>query len=273
MKLCFSTLVCPAWTINQIIAAAAQNGISGIDFRGVAEEIDITRLPAFNDELDETLARLREHGLEMPCLNTSITLVSPAPQRWQMMLEECQRHVHLALRTGTRFLRVFGGAVPKGMTREEARAMSQRRLRQLEKICRGSGCQVLLETHDDWSTSSEVLELLHEFNPNEVAALWDIEHSYRKGESPAETAAHLRRFIRHVHVKDSLREDGKYMPLLLGQGDLPLRECAHVLHESGYDDWICLETEKRWHSEAPDPEQSIPQFAQFMKSIWPCSPS
>jgi sugar phosphate isomerase/epimerase len=271
MKRCFSTLVCPAWSLQQIIDSAAANGMQGIDFRGVAEEIDITRLPAFSDELDQTLARLRERGLEMPCLNTSIILVSPAQERWQMMLEECQRHVQLAMRTGTRFLRVFGGAVPRGMTRAEARAMSQRRLRQLSKICRGSGCQILLETHDDWSTSQQALELLHEFAPDEAAALWDVEHSYRNGESPADTVSKLRPYIKHVHIKDSRREHEARVPMLLGEGELPLTECLHVLRETGYDDWICLETEKRWASEAPDPEASVPQFAAFLRQHWPAA--
>src|SRR5947207_25529 len=149
LRLCFSTLVCPAWTLEQIVAAARASEIGGIDFRGVGGEIDITRLDEFNQDLPNTLAMLRLNDMAMPCVNTSVTLVSPAPERWQMFLEECQRYAQLARRTGTRFLRVFGGAVPKDMSRDEARLMAQRRLRQLSKICRPLECQVLIETHDD----------------------------------------------------------------------------------------------------------------------------
>jgi sugar phosphate isomerase/epimerase len=253
MKLCFSTLASPAWSLEQIIDGAVASGIGGIDFRGVGEEIDITKMPAFNEQRTMTISSIRERGLEMPCL---------------MMLDECQRHAELAKKAETKFLRVFGGAVPKGMNREEARALSQRHLRQLVKICHPFGCQPLVETHDDWSTSGEVLELVHEFDPSEVGVLWDIEHPYRKGESPPETVTAMKRFLRHVHFKDSVRENGKSIPKLLGEGDLPISECVHVLKEIGYDGWICLETEKRWASEAPEPEESIPQFAQFMKRAW-----
>ena len=38
--------------------------------------------------------------------------------------------------------------------------MAQRRLRQLIKICHQTGAQVILETHDDWATSQQVLELV-----------------------------------------------------------------------------------------------------------------
>ncbi|HEY7090846.1 MAG TPA: sugar phosphate isomerase/epimerase family protein [Tepidisphaeraceae bacterium] len=267
MKLTISTLVCPAWTLPQIIDALHRTGINGIDFRGIGEEIDITKLPQFNQHLADTLGQLRSHKIEVPCLNTSITLVTPAAQRWQMMLEEAQRTVTLAEKSHTRFVRIFGGSVPKELSRDEAVVLAKRHLRQLIKICAGYGCIPILETHDDWSTSDKVLELLHEFDPAEVGVLWDIEHPFRKGESPADTFAALKRFIRHVHVKDSVRIEGKNSPRLLGEGELPIKQCYSILKQQGYDGWICLETEKRWHAEAPNPDQSIPQFAVYMKQL------
>jgi sugar phosphate isomerase/epimerase len=267
MNLTISTLVCPKWTLAQIIDAVSSVGIRGIDFRGIGDEIDITKLPQFTEHLDQTLAQLRAKQIEMPCLNTSITLVTLAPERWQMMLEEAQRTARLAERSHTKYLRVFGGAVPKEISRAEAIVLATRHLRQIIKVCAGFGCIPLLETHDDWSTSSQVLELLHEFDPAEAGALWDIEHPYRKGEAPSDTFNAMKRFIRHVHVKDSIRIEGKNSPRLLGQGELPLKQCLTILRDGGYDGWLCLETEKRWHAEGPEPEQSIPQFAQYIKQL------
>jgi hypothetical protein len=39
-----------------------------------------------------------------------------------------------------------------------------------------------------------------------------------------------------------------------------------VLRDNGFDGWITLETEKRWHADGPEPDQSIPQFMQWVKS-------
>jgi sugar phosphate isomerase/epimerase len=270
MKLCISTLSCPNWNLQQMIDACAASGIDGIDFRGIGEEIDVTKSPLFTSEIDATLNLLRSNNIAMPCLNTSVTLVSPSPQRWQMMLEETQRYAQLAERTRTPWLRVFGGRVPREITRNEARVLAVRHLRQIIKIARTHGCQPLVETHDDWATSGEMLELLHEFGPTDVGVLWDIEHPFRKGESPADTASRLRKYIRHVHVKDSRSDpDGSTItPTLLGDGDLPLSDVARVSREIGYDGWVCLETEKRWHAIAPEPELSVPQFAKFMNGSW-----
>src|SRR5262245_18248660 len=128
MKLCFSTLGCPAWTLQQMVECASANGIGGIDFRGLQDEIDVTKLPLFNEFIDETLAMLRSNGLQMPCLNTSVTLLAPAG-RWNDMLAECQRTASLAERSGTRFFRIFGGAPAAELAYGEARALARRRLR------------------------------------------------------------------------------------------------------------------------------------------------
>jgi sugar phosphate isomerase/epimerase len=268
MRLTLSTLTCPDWPLDRIIDVCIEHHIPGIDFRGLGEEIDITRHADFNDHLDHTLAALRRHNLELPCFNTSVTLVSPGPQRWQDMLEEAHRYAQLAARTGTRYLRVFGGRPQEGMSPDEARAMAGRHLRQVIKICKPHGVIPLVETHDAWSTSAQLKELLHEFDPADAAVLWDVEHPYRHGESPGDTAESLRKYIRHVHFKDSTLTDGKPTPKLLGEGDLPLADFIKALKAIHYDGWLCLETEKRWHMQtAPDPDQSIPHFAAYMRSL------
>lgn len=269
MKLSFSTLACPHWSLPEVIGAAAAHGFAGIDLRGLGPEIDVTRHVRFDGELDSTLDLLRRHGLEMPCLNTSIALVTPAPERWQMMLDEGRRHALLAGRLGSRYLRIFGGAAPRGMMRAEAAGLARRHLRQLIRICRPQGCQVLLETHDAWSTGEEVMDLLGPFDPDEAGVLWDIEHPCRRGERPRQTAQAIRTHLRHLHFKDALHENGRYIPRLLGEGRLPLKETIQALREVGYEQWICLETEKRWHPEtAPEPEESLPQFVRFMRANW-----
>lgn len=265
--LSFSTLACPAWTLRQIIENAASNGYQGVDFRGIGDEIDITKLPAFNTEIDATLSFFREFNLAMPCLNTSVTLVSPSPQRWQEMLDECHRYAQLAEKTGTTMLRVFGGAVPTDLSREEAVILARRHLRQLVKMCRSSGCRPVLETHDAWTRVADVMELLQEFSPDEVGVLWDTEHTYRAGESPAETVSGLKRFIQHTHFKDSLGEGGKNIPRLMGEGDVPIAACLDALHAMNYTGYCSLETEKRWHATAPEAELSVPQFTQYMRSL------
>jgi fatty-acyl-CoA synthase len=265
MKLAISTLACPDWSLEQIIETVAANHIQGIDFRGLGPEIDITRLPAFNEDLPATLAALAERNIELPCYNTSVTLVTPAPERWQMMLEECHRYAQLAQKTRSPSLRIFGGAAPKGMTHDEALLLARRHLKQLSKLTRPFGCRVLLETHDAWTTGPAILQLLEGLNPADVGVLWDAEHPWRHGEPMAETAAALKHYLGHTHIKDTRHTGEQKEQMLLGEGQLPLKEFLAALRGIGYAGWVSLETEKRWVASAPDPDISIPQFARWMK--------
>jgi sugar phosphate isomerase/epimerase len=266
MKLTISTLCCPDWSLEQVIDACAAAGVTGIELRGLGPEIDVTRLRQFTLDLEPTLALLRGRGIALPCFATSVTLLSPSPQRWQEMLDEAHRYAQLAARAGTPFIRVFGGALPKGADRTEVLSVLQRHLRQIVKICKSHGARPLLETHDAWSTAAAVRELLHEFDPAEAGVLWDVEHTTRSGETPGDVVEALRPYLHHVHLKDSIWSDGKNVPKLLGEGDLPVGDAVRCLRAIGYDGWVCLETERRWHPDvAPAPEVSIPHFAAFMR--------
>jgi sugar phosphate isomerase/epimerase len=123
----------------------------------------------------------------------------------------------------------------------------------------------LIETHDQWSTAPQMLQLLEGMESDEVGVLWDIEHPFRHGEKPADTVRMLGKFLAHVHFNDSRRVGDRKVPTLLGVGDLPVDECRRELKEMGYDGCISLETEKRWYADAPDPAQSIPHFAAYMR--------
>jgi sugar phosphate isomerase/epimerase len=212
------------------------------------------------------LKLLKQKHLSMPCLNTSVTLMTTGIVKWTAMVEEAQRCSRLASRTGTKFLRVFGGGIPTGMQRETARKIVSEHLAELIAVCDPNGCKPLLETHDDWTLGDELLQIISSFDASEAGVLWDLEHPWRNSESPMETATKLAHRIEHVHIKDTVRREGKSIPMLLGEGEVPIAECMDALASIGYTGWICLETEKRWHPEGPSPEQSVPQFAEYMRA-------
>ena len=273
MLLSVSTLACPDWTLPQIVGACAAHALHGVEFRGLGREIDVTRAPDFADaSIDATLALLGSQGLRVSNLASSVTLVVPGPERWQEMLDECHRFATLAARTNTPFVRIFGGAATGGLTDDEARTMARRHVRQVIKVCKPRGVTPLLETHGAHATAAAVREILHDLDPADVGVLWDVEHTTRAGESPAELARALAPWLRYVHLKDSRPDPTPHAPrqtrpCLIGDGDLPLAAVLAALAAIRYDGWVCLETEKRWHPDvAPAPELSIPRFASFMRA-------
>jgi sugar phosphate isomerase/epimerase len=262
-----STLASPDWTLEETVLNYASSGVKGIDFRGIKKELDITAIPEFGQDLQHTLEMLRAHGLSMPCLNTSVTLMTLDAGKWTLFLQEAERYVRLASATGTPYLRIFGGLIPKEFSRSRALELARKHLAEVIEKTRGTQCRVLVETHDDWSSSAEILSLLEPFSTDPVAVLWDLDATHRKGEAPEQVVASLGKRIGHVHVKDGLSIDGRHEPKLLGDGDVPIVASVNALERLGYDGWYCLESEKRWEPSAAEPSVCIPQFVSFMSQF------
>ena len=71
MKLSFSTLGCPNWTWNEILAIAKDLGMSGVEIRGLGDEMYAPALKIFApDKLQGTLSKLKEMDIEIPILNS-----------------------------------------------------------------------------------------------------------------------------------------------------------------------------------------------------------
>ena len=78
MKLSFSTLGCPGWSFEEILARGAAYGFDGVGFRGVAGELDLARVPEFSpDRLPATRARMAAAGLDAAMVLTSAKLIVP----------------------------------------------------------------------------------------------------------------------------------------------------------------------------------------------------
>jgi fatty-acyl-CoA synthase len=101
-----------------------------------------------------------------------------------------------------------------------------------------------------------------------VSALWDSHHPYRVGESVDEVVQALDGHIAHVHVKDARRLDSDpygWQLVLLGEGEVPVREQLQALRQQGYQGYVSVEWEKKWHPEIPDPEVALPQHIALLK--------
>ena len=119
IKLAFTTLGCPEWDLETIVRSAVEYGYDGIDFRGYMRELDLHKMEQFTTRLGEAAARVRESGLEVPCVSSSARLTAYDERTRQEALDEIKGYVEIAHAFGASFVRVFGGFL-KGRTLEEA---------------------------------------------------------------------------------------------------------------------------------------------------------
>lgn len=254
--LSFSTLGCPAWTLERIIEAAREYGYDALELRGLQDEMDLPlAAPFLPANRKESHRRITDAGLQVCCVDSSGVVAKGN-------LDHVKAHAELARDLGSPFVRVFGGELPSDVPRATAIERAAATLRDFGDAAQQAGVCIVLETHDAFSMGRCVAELLDAAQHPAVFALWDLHHPFRQGESLPETYGFLKDSVRHTHVKDS--RNGAYT--LMGEGDVPLLPMLDLLLDGGYDSPISLEWEKRWKPELPEPEVALPQCAAVLRA-------
>jgi sugar phosphate isomerase/epimerase len=129
-----------------------------------------------------------------------------------------------------------------------------------------AGVTVLIESHGDFTRSPDLVEILTRVDQPQLQLLWDAHHSFVAGQekTPADTYAQLAKWVRHTHLKDSKPEGADRRYVLLGTGEVPVKEHVAVLAKNGYKGFYCFEWEKKWHPEIEEPEVAFPHYAKTM---------
>jgi sugar phosphate isomerase/epimerase len=272
MKLSFSTLACPDWTMPQMIAIASTAGYDGIELRFVEGEDSLWKLSALQAAgLVSTKRALADHGLTISCLDTSCRFDSPDPADRQHWLSEGEKMSDLATELGAPGLRVFGDTIRPGADRASTRGWIADSISQLAEIAAPKGVEVWLETHGDFASARDTSEILARVTPPNTGVVWDPVNSFvATRERPAEASATLGPAIRHVHVKDVRRNAAKGDPeswpyVLTGEGDFPLQELLAALKKREYSCFLSFEWEKKWHPELADAEIALPHFVEWFR--------
>ena len=268
LPLGFSTLGCPAWTWTQILDFARSHGFAAVELRGIQKTMDLSQAPEFSREgghLDAANAQVRERGLRISDLGASAQMHEQDPAKRAAQLDEARRFIDLAEALRAPYVRVFGNNLVKSVPRDVMLAHIARGLRELGDYARPKGVTVLIESHGDFTDSPTLLEILQLADSPAVALLWDAHHTFISGkEAPEDTVLQLGRYIRHVHLKDSVPSAataGGRRYVLTGTGEVPVRRQIEALVRLGYRGYYNFEWEKRWHPEIEEPEIAFAQFA------------
>jgi sugar phosphate isomerase/epimerase len=269
LRLAFSTLACPRWDWKKILDFAGQHGFAAIELRGLEGNLDLPSLPIFAAEhIEQTKREIRARKLRIACVSSSAALhVADSEQRVKE-LGDARRFIDLAATLGAPYVRVFGGKAESDksqMPSEEIKARVAAGLRELGKYAGPRDVTVLIESHDHFTASSTLKDVLRGDDSEHVGLLWDAHHTFAtSNEEPEFTVGQLGPWIRHTHLKDSIGsgEDRKYV--LTGRGNVPIQRQIKSLRSIGYKGFYCFEWEKLWHPDLEDPEIAIADFARVV---------
>ncbi len=263
MKISFSTLTCPNLSWQEIISVASDIGFDGVEVRGLGDDIFAYHAKPFvGDEISKTVQKLRDLKLSVSCFSSGCCLKF-ADKRSEN-LDEITRYIELASKTGTEFVRILAdlSAEPDGEVDDE---LVIEQLKALAPIAEQHGVTLLVESNGVYADTARLRKILELTASDSVAALWDIHHPFRvMNESPEITVQNLGAYIKYVHVKDSVMDNGKIAYKMMGEGDLPIGEMINALRSINYEGYLTLEWLKRWSADLEDGGIVIPQYFQYM---------
>jgi len=266
MKIGFSTIGCPGWDFSEIFSAATDLKYSGIEFRGVGEEIFMPKVKAFMPEnIKTTKAKFKNAGLYVPIFTSGAVLSDKAGIKDTM--SEAKEYVKLAAAFGTKYIRVLADRNPAPDKLIDEKFL----IENLKEICAFAETlkiKVLIETNGYYAVSESAVCLIKKTEAKNLFLIWDAHHTFRYGGESAEKSFRtLGKYIKHVHIKDSKIIDGKLCYKFPGEGDVPIAAVIKLLTDAGFKGCLCLEWVKRWEAELAEPGIILPAFKFFADNI------
>ncbi|MFT4024489.1 MAG: sugar phosphate isomerase/epimerase family protein [Flavihumibacter sp.] len=270
-KLCFSTLGCPEWSFAQILDFAAAHHYQGIEIRGIQKEMDLPKSPVFATAaaISNAKAACAEKKIPIVGLGSSCELHHPDTAKRNQHLDNGKRFIDLAAALGGVNVRVFPNSFVPGEEKQVTINRIVEGLQTLAAHARGTGVNVLLETHGQLVWTADLLRIMQQVPDAQVGLIWDFYNMWTvTKEPPAAVYAQLKPYIRHTHLKDSLKKDGQENYVLFGKGEGPAAEAVKALKNGGYWGYYSFEWEKLWHPEIAEPDLAIGAFPAAFMSMW-----
>lgn len=266
MKLAFSTLGCPGWSWNEIYATAKDLGLSGIEIRGIENELNPAKVkPLLPENSEKTIADLKRAGLEIPILTSSAILSIPAKETSSM--QEAKECILLAGEMGIPFVRVLGDEGPAPQNPVDLDRVKELYL-VLCSFAADLHVSILLETNGVLADSTVMAQFMKDINCPNAGVLWDVHHPFRYfHETPDMTVENIGPYIRYLHIKDSVQQQGKTVYRMLGYGDVPVLDALKAAKQVGFDGTVSLEWVKRWNPDLQEPGVVFSHYQSYMSYL------
>jgi sugar phosphate isomerase/epimerase len=261
-RIAFSTLAFPDASLATTLSLGHSWGYAGVELRLIDGDLIDPAMPAADRAAVKRTAA--SAGLPIVAVDSSVRLTSKDARA------ELGKFLELASDWESPLVRVFGGALPdQEPDRRAGLAAAALALEASVPLAERLGVAIGVETHDAFSSSTVVAELLAMVPSGVVGAVWDSHHPYRMGQRPDEVWSDLGPRLLLAQVKDARRDAARtdgWQLVLLGRGEVPVREMLGLLRADGYEGWISVEWEKRWHPEIEEPEVALPQHLSVLRA-------
>ena len=231
MKLSYKTNAWPSLSWDGHCDLAEEMGLDGLELCYSLKEAS-----GLTDDMQarqQFLRRLSEKMLEIACLTVDVTGSEEYPQEALSDASDC---ISLA-----RILRAPYVCLDMDFSESsESRLVSL--IGGLLQVAEAEGITLLVETKGIYSKTDRLCGILERFASDNLAALWNLHHTYTYGgESADETIRNLGAYVKLVHVCDSFRSGDSVTRCLTGDGEVPLRDMLLALRSIDFKAHLTLD--------------------------------
>jgi sugar phosphate isomerase/epimerase len=262
----FSTLACPHWGIEMVIAKASEFGYGGIEWRGGPQGHLQPDMPTRRTR--RLRAQCADAGLMSLAVTAYTSFVSDSAKERQANVDELRRYADLAAEVGASYVRAFLGELPEGVKLDPGIYKNICDcLTAAAEYADSVAVKIAVEPHDDFVRSSIVFPILSRVQHPALRVIWDIGNAFAAGEDPAEGFELLKDRLAYVQLKDGKGRVPDWQLCLMGHGDVPLGQAFELLLANDFNGAFSVEWEYAWHPELDPPEIALPAALQTVRAL------
>ena len=192
---------------------------------------------------------------------------------------------------GAKYIRIYAGNYAQTDTDPDGKKRSclVDSMRRLGEEAQRADVTLVMENHFNTMTVSaaDSISVAQEINHPAVGILYDQANLTFTGNEPWESALELQfAEIRYTHVKDLVfrgenteftssdvshpkEEERNVTTKIVGEGVIPWPAILQALKDRGYEGWLSLEYERRWHpQDIPDARIGMKRSADYLRSCF-----
>jgi sugar phosphate isomerase/epimerase len=261
MRIALSTVACPQWSLEKIVAFADEAGYEGIEHRTFGHgSTGLVYDPCLVGP-QKVRRLLGAHGLESASLATSIRYDDPVfppvigrvLTDFEASVKQTKSMVRVAASIECPNVRVFAFELPKGESRASGLRRIEERLRLALTTARHTGVRLVLENGGSFPLASDLAEIIDRIGNPLLRASYNPIAAIIAGEDPVEGVRTLGRSLAVVKLKDFKDTS----PCPIGEGGASSEAMVRELIARGFDGWGVIEWDRMWLDDLADPEDAL----------------
>lgn len=291
MKISGHTMGTPEYSLAEAVGLMADIGLDGIEI--IVQDDYKCALPR-----RATATAVREIGALAAGRKLAVSCLTPYasdfnsldPAKRTAAIDDIKTVFEYAAILHCPAIRIYGGTLIAGDTENYDKKLDTlvETMRALGDEAKRIGTTLVMENHFSTMTVSAAksASIVKIINHPAVGILYDQANLTFGKEEPWQEALKLQKgLIRHVHVKDLVfknpdapfrasmvatvkKEERNIASRVPGAGIVPWTEILAGLARDGYDGWLSLEYERRWHpDDLPDANLGMRQGGAYVRGI------